>query len=351
MSGDESMALGGEIRDDISLMALASAVIRRRSWITTLAVFGATIGLLTGLLSTRVYRSSATFIPQGAEAGQSGLALAASQFGIRVPASGGSWGPAVYVELLGSRAILEPLALDTVTVAEKGGARIAVLDLLGVKGGTREEQLDRTVQQLQLIVKANDVKSLNAVKFSVETRWASVSKQLADALVRGVNDFNYRTRKSQASAEREFVEKQAAAAEHNLRAAEEKLKDFALHNRSLASADLVLERERLQRDVALGMQVYTTLLQSREEARIREVRDTPVITLIEVPKRPVSGEARHSVQKAVYGFAAGAVIAVLLALLTEAVRTAEAASTPEGQEFVRLLRAAVPRWRGTDPRS
>lgn len=344
MSGEMVVLPKPDGADDISLMALASAVLRRRKLIAVLAVVGAVVGLLVGLLSTRVYRASATFIPQGAESAQSGLALAASQFGIRVPTSGGGWGPAVYVELLGSRAILEPLALDTVTVEEMGGKRMAVLDLFKIKGGTREEQVDRMVRQLQVIVRANDVKPLNAVKFAVLTEWASVSKQFADGLVKGINEFNYSTRKSQASAEREFVEKQAASAERSLRGAEEKLKDFALHNRSMASADLILERERLQREVALNMQVYTTLLQSREEARIREVRDTPVITVIESPKKPVSGEARHSVQKAIYGFAAGIAIAVMLALLIEAIATARASASPAAREFFQLAHAALPRF-------
>src|ERR1017187_4665074 len=108
--------------DGISLLAFGSVLIRWRWTIIALGVCGGLLGLASGLLSTRMYQSTATFIPQGSEGGASGLALAASQLGIRVPPSAGAaWGPPVYVELLGSNALLEPTALDTVVVAEEGG--------------------------------------------------------------------------------------------------------------------------------------------------------------------------------------------------------------------------------------
>src|ERR1019366_5148610 len=107
---------------------------------------GTLLGLATGLSSTRVYVSAATFIPEGSEGGASGLALAASQLGIRVPPSAGAaWGPPVYVELLGSQALLEPIALDTVVVAEEGGRRVALIDLLKIKAPTIAKRTDLAV--------------------------------------------------------------------------------------------------------------------------------------------------------------------------------------------------------------
>src|SRR5687768_14304504 len=101
-------------KDEVSLFALASVLLRWRWTIIALGVIGGSIGLAMGLTTTRMYVSAATFIPQGSEGPQSGLALAASQFGIRVPATSGGWGPPIYVELLRSRALLEPLASSTV---------------------------------------------------------------------------------------------------------------------------------------------------------------------------------------------------------------------------------------------
>src|ERR1035437_6053265 len=106
--------------NEVSLLALGSVLLRWRRTVIALGLAGATLGIAMGLTGTRMYMSAATFIPQGSENVSSGPASAASQLGIRVPSSG-AWGPAVYVELLRSQVLLEPIALDTVVVAEEGG--------------------------------------------------------------------------------------------------------------------------------------------------------------------------------------------------------------------------------------
>jgi uncharacterized protein involved in exopolysaccharide biosynthesis len=331
--------------DDISMLALGSTLLRRRRTIAFLGVFGAALGLAFGLLSRRVYTSEAMFIPQGSEASAGGLALAASQFGIRVPTSGGTWGSPVYVELLRSRSLLEAIALDTVIVREDGGRRIAIMDLLQVDAASNALRVDRTIRALGKIVAASEVKTLGAVKVSVITPWPSVSLALAERLVSGVNQFNLETRKSQASAERRFIEARAQEAEGALHAAEDRLQAFLTGNRDFASSpELGLNRDRLQRDVALRQQLYTTLLQSGDEARIREVRDTPVITMIEDPSLPTTGEPRKSVQKAAIGGFLGVGLGVLVAVLAQWVSGARREPSEESKEFFLLVEQATPRF-------
>lgn len=334
--------------DEISLLSLASTLLQRRRLILVLGFIGATWGLASGLTSTRVYRSSATFIPQGAEGGASaGLALAA-QFGIRVPSGSGSWGPAVYVALLGSHALLEPIALDTVSVAEQGGRRVAIMDLLDIDAKAPAQRKKMAVRALQTIVSAGEIKNVGAVKVSATTPWPSVSLALANRLVRAVNVFNAEARKSQASAERQFVEVQARDAEHVLRAAEDRLQEFLQRNRSLGSVpQLAFERDRLQREVSLRQQVYTSLLQSREEARIREVRDIPVITIIEPPALALIGEPRGTIQKTTIGGVGGVLLAITIAFLSNALSVARRTPNETTQEFFRQIEAATPslfRW-------
>lgn len=332
--------------DEISLAALGSVLLRRRRTILALGLLGALLGLAAGLLSTRVYTSRAIFIPQGPQQdGASGLALAASQFGIRVPPSSGTWGPPVYVELLRSRALLEPIAVDSVVVVERGGRRVAFMDLLEIEAPTPAKRLHRAVERLGKIVKASEDKKLGAVKLSVATEWPSVSLALAERLVRTVNQFNVETRKSQAAAERQFVELQAAEAERALRESEDRLQAFLQGNRIIAgSPELTFRRDRLQRGVESREQVYTTLLQNREEARIREVRDTPVITVLEDPRLPVVGEPRKSVQKAVMGGLTGGMLGVLIAFIVQGVVGARRTPSEEVREFFQLVEEATPRF-------
>jgi uncharacterized protein involved in exopolysaccharide biosynthesis len=333
--------------EGMSLLALANVLLRRRRMIMALALLGVVVGLVVGLLSTRVYRSTATFIPQGSESGgNSGLALAASQFGIRLPSSGGgTWGPPVYVELLRSRSLLDPIARESVVVAEEGGRRVPVAELLKVKASTPEERSELTFHALQAISTASEVKPLGAVKLSVTTRWPSVSRALADRLVEGVNKFNLETRKSQAAAERQFVEAQAAEAGSALRVVEDQLQSFLQRNRDVSgSPALAFERDRLQREVSRRQEVYTSLLQSREEAKIREVRELPVITVIESPRVPVVGESRNTVLKALMGGLAAGMLGVLIAFVAHAMAGARRGPRDEAREFFELLDEVTPRF-------
>lgn len=332
---------------EISLIGLASVVLRWRRLILALAVLGGLIGLVKGLASTRVYKSTAIFIPQGSEGQSSGLLAAADQLGIRVPASSGAgWGPTMYVEVLRSSAILEPVAFDTVVVAEEKNRRVAFLDLLEIGGATPALRADRGVKAVSALVKSEEVKQLGGVRVSATTRWPSVSFQVAEKLVHAVNQFNTETRQSQAAAERQFVEMQAGEAEHALRVAEDRLQEFLERNRVFGSPDLVLQRDRLQREVGLRQQLYTTLMQSREEARIREVRNTPVITVLEHPRMPVLGEPRGSVQKAILGILIGGALGLLIAFIAQGVSGAKRAPNDETREFFRLVEEATPRFLG-----
>jgi hypothetical protein len=51
--------------EGISLLGWGTVVLRRRRLIVTLALLGGLAGLLSGLLSARVYKANVTFLPQG----------------------------------------------------------------------------------------------------------------------------------------------------------------------------------------------------------------------------------------------------------------------------------------------
>ncbi len=331
--------------DEISVFAIASFIVRWRWQIVAMAVVGFGLGLAYGLSKPRVYMSSATFIPQGSQGGTSGLALAASQFGFNVPSAAGGWGPPMYVELIRSRALLEPIALDTVVVAEEGGRRMALMDLLQIKAPTRERAVTTAVGALNGMIAANEEKKIGGVTVSVKTKWPSVSLALANRLVHRVNQFNLDTRKSQAAVERQFVEAQAVESERALRGAEDKLQAFLQSNRDIGrSPGLAFERDRLQREVTRQSQLYTSWLQSREEARIREIRDTPVITVFESPRLAFMGEPRKSALKASFGGIAGAMFGAIFALLTDALAAARRSKSEDAREFFRLIENATPRF-------
>ena len=333
-----------EAHESASVFGWGSALLRWRRLVLALAVIGGLLGLVAGLLSPRLYVTTATFIPQSSEGGSAGLALAASQLGIRVPTGNAAWGPAIYAALLRSRGLTLPIVLDTFVVPELAGAHIPLAELLGIEEPDAPIRGEYAARVLERHVDVSEVVPLGAVRIVVETKWPSVSLGIAERLVDGVNDFNLKTRKSQAAAERQFVENRAKVTADSLRAAESRLLAFLEQNRTIVAPQLVFEREKLERDVSLKTQVYTSLLQGREEAHMREIRDTPVITMLETPRAAAVAKGRRSIQKAFLGAVAGLVVGALIAFFAEATYLARRRPTVESQEFFRLLEQATPRF-------
>ena len=107
------------------------------------------------------------------------------------------------------------------------------------------------------------------------------------------------------------------AAQRELEDAENGLEVFLAQNRTYqTSPKLTIEAGRLQRRIDLRQQIYTTLVGEYEEARIREIRNTPVITVVDPPEG--SARVRFKVLALVLvGLALGAAFGVVLAFLLE----------------------------------
>lgn len=330
-----------------SLFALGAIVLRRRRWIVGLGLTGVVIGVASGLLRTQKFAAGTVFIPQASESQNQGLALAASQLGIRIPNAGSVWGPPVYVELLGSSAVLDSIAHDTVVVNGGAGHRVLVLDLLNIAGRSESIRTERAVRALRRIVVATEDKKLSAVRLTVTTPWPELSLSIVQHLVREVDRFNLETRKSQAGAERQFADGQARDAESALRQAEDRAQAFLQTNRVTSSSpQLEFERDRLQRDITIRQQVYTSLVQNREEARMREVRDIPTITVLEAPRLPAIPESRNIVLKGLLGGIVGGLFALIFAFIAHVVNGAKASPTSDSREFFLLVEQMTPRFLG-----
>jgi uncharacterized protein involved in exopolysaccharide biosynthesis len=337
----ESVAVNSMREDEVSLLALGTTLVRSRWRILRWVLIGAVAAALFILPRPRTYVASASFISQTGDAGRSGLASIAGQMGIAIPSGNQSQSPDFYLSLLRSRVVLLPIAHDTLIVDELAGKRMTVLDLLGVPSGTPLRREEQGVTALQRLINVSVAKATGIVEFSVATKWRSVSLALVTALLNGVNEYNEATRQSQATSERKFIEGRLNLAAAELRDAENRLAGFQKGNRDFGgSPDLAIGRERLQRDLALRQQVFMSLTQAYEDARIREVRDTPVITVFEPPSAPSLPQRRGLLIGVLLGSVLGGLIGVLLSFTSGLLTRRQESGNSEAEEFANALREA-----------
>lgn len=299
---------------DISFSAVVAILRRYRRWIVLSTLLGATLFGAVAFVKPAMYAASAAFVAQGNDAVPNALAGLAGQLGVNLTGSNQALSPEFYRRLLGSRVLLTAIANDTLVVREMGGKRIPFLDLFEIPAGSWQRRTDLAITRLQQIVAVSIEKSTGIVQLTASTRWPSVSLAIVTSLVDGVNTYNERMRQSQAAAERRFIEGRLNVASADLRSAEDRLSEFQRNNRQFGSAsELNFERERLQREISLRQQVFTSLTQAYEDARVREVRDTPVITIFEPPSVPALPQPRHRAQSAILGAILGFIVGSLFA--------------------------------------
>ena len=326
--------------DEISLFAVGNTLLRNRWQIARWMIAGGAVAALMVFSRPKVYLASASFVPQGANAAApSRLAGLAGQFGVTVPPVNPSASLDFYAELLQSPALLERIVRDTFVVQELGGRAISFLDLFEIEQGTAKSREETAVELMTGLVSVSVSSNTGIVRVSLASLWPSTSVAIVTALVDGVDEFNQQTRQSQAAVERRFVEGRLSVAADELRAAENRMQAFLQANRRIGdSPELTFEHERIQREVMLRQQVFASMTQSYEEARLREVRDTPVITLFEAPSVPSVAEARGRLKAGLLGLAIGAIIGVLLAFGSEMMARSRLGGNADADEFVGALR-------------
>ena len=327
----------------LTFLALLNAALRSRYLIIGWALLFSTAAIGWALYKPRVYTSSVAFISQASRQSLS-LAGVAAQLGVAMPSAEGATSPAFYFDLVRSRSVLGAIAESTYEVRRNSGRVVGSLDqVLAVRGKTAAQRRANTIRALKDSVSVNLNQRTGMVTFAVRTSDAQLSYRLASFLINELGRFNLERRQSQAGIERRFTQARLNEVELGLRRAEDQMEAFLKSNRGdyRGSPGLTFEAERLQREIIWRQQVYNSLTQSLEQAKIEEVRDTPVITIVEPPELPAQPDKLGLVRRAIVAFVIGGLVAFFLAILRAWYSRAEVDFRDDVAEFAHLRREAL----------
>jgi uncharacterized protein involved in exopolysaccharide biosynthesis len=269
------------------------------------------------------YTAQSTFLPQSEDAA-SPLAELPGGLGLQLTGSGQGESVDFYAALLKSRQVLGEVAATEIRFApddEDADSMIGTLiDFYEIEGETPESELLAATGLLEDLVSVTIDRRANLVTVRTTTNWSELSEIITRRLLELTNTFNLERRQSQAAAQRSFVEGRLREQQAELAEAEAELESFLDRNRSIESSpQLQFEMGRLQRRVELSQQVFVTLSQGYEEARIDEVRNIPVITIVDPPEGSAQS-GQNLVRRTAIGFVLGGGLAVALVLLLEFLR-------------------------------
>lgn len=328
------------------LVRLLNVLLRNRVLVIGIPAAFALAVFVLMLMQPRNYRSEAAFVPQQTQRLPTAMAGLAAQFGIPLQGDRLDQSPAFYADLLLSREILQNVVWKEYDAALHGGERpLTLIELYELEDEQAPVRVQKAVARLRSSIRPGRDQETGVVTFSVPARTPALAEAIAQEIIGQINQFNLRRRQSVAEAEREFVADRLEAASAELAAAESNLQRFDERNLRIDnSPELRLERDRLQRMVGMRQEVVTMLMQSHEQARIDEVRNTPAITVIERPSLPFRPDARGTVKRTIATFIIFAFLGTMIASGRELLARLRAGQGRAHEEFRELEGRLRPRW-------
>ena len=271
------------------LFDLVAIGARRWRWTVGLPAVAVTAAALFALLWPSRYTATTTVVPESRSTQRlpAGLAGLAGQLGLNLDL-GQAASPRLYAEVVRSRGLLAALLRDSFPDPDQEGRPTELLALLDRGGRSPEDSIAKGVKWLRGRIDAGVEQQTNILAISVSLRDPILAAEVSSRVVDHLNAFNTEQRQSQARERRRFIEGRLEAGRAALAEAENTLSGFYERNRNWQqSYGLTFEEGRLRREVETRQEVILTLTREYETARIEEVNDTPVLTVIDraVPPR------------------------------------------------------------------
>jgi uncharacterized protein involved in exopolysaccharide biosynthesis len=270
------------------------------SWRLVARVTGATVvlAIIAMIVLPPSYRAHVSFLAVSTSRSNvpSQYAGVAAQFGLMGQLADPGTTPPFYASLVVSRSFLTDLATTRYANPKRrdttgAGDSVTLVPLLYPHIQDPGKALDRSVRALANILHVTPDARTNIVAITFDSRWPTLARDVANRAVALVAAFNIEKRQSRARAEREFLGARLREAESDLRDAEDSALTFYEQNRSWQqSPSGTVNEARRRRAVTVANEVYITLRREYESARVEEVNDQPVITVVDPAIAPVRKE-------------------------------------------------------------
>ncbi|HUR91686.1 MAG TPA: hypothetical protein VMY38_03325 [Gemmatimonadaceae bacterium] len=314
--------------DHVSFLSLINFVLRNALILGASGLAFAILVAIPAVTAAPTYSVTTKFATESEPVGR--------LFGFSLPGNGGGRGPEFYIELIKSPEILAPLVESSYEV-EPGKPRKTLIEHFapGVRPASEAKVRAMSAASSRISTKVSPTTSSIILRVTAEN--PILATQMAEAVLVQIDRFNSTTRKLQTTAERRFAEQRLAEISVEVRQAEERLRYFRERNRDISlSPALNLERERLEEEVSTRRGLYSSVLQTYERAKMDEVRDSPLVTVIGRPVPPSQPDARGMARSFVLGFFLGLLVGGILVAWTEYLDRVRQRGSPEFAEFDRL---------------
>ena len=324
--------------DEIDLLELAKTIWDKRMFIIKVVGIGAILGVVVALLSPKEYKSTATLMPEYSTESQGGASSLLRQYGGLLGVSGGSYASnsnAIRVDLypnivqstnfqlklmdepfyfsdinaeatlfeyyteLNSPEVLSIIKSYTIGLPGKIlGAIPPKKELMTTVPGEVEESmvLNLSKEEFEII---STLRQKITASLDEESGIVSVSVTLPDNVaaaavteytITELTDYLTEYRTEKVLRDLTFVEEQLATAEARFEESQLTLAEFRDSNQGTLSAKAQTEEQRLNSEYQIAFNLYNSLTQQYEEAKLKVQEETPMFKTLEAVQVPLEDE-------------------------------------------------------------
>ncbi len=297
-----------------------------------------------------VYMSTTKIMSSGSGGGISEAAGLARQFGISLPSSEPkkNW---IYPDMILNRDLAKVL-LQRKFNTDRLGPEKSLLQIYTYgkekpPPDKREITYLATDMLLSNIVHTEDL-TTGIHTLSIKASEAGLAKDLVTAFIEELDSHQRNYNKSVTSKTRRFIDERIIAIREELEASEEVLREFTTRNRRIENSPLLLlEQQRLAREVTMLTGVYTSLKQQLETAKIEEVKDSDYVVVIEEPQAPINRIFPKKRKMVIISGVLGIVVGIFIGLLSDFIFAAikdEKDDLKYGMKLLRNKISKTPTW-------
>jgi uncharacterized protein involved in exopolysaccharide biosynthesis len=288
-----------------------SSVWLHRKWIAIFVIAATLISAGITFLLTPLYRAETSILPEiSKEMGMAGMSMLREATGLtlgEIPVS------KLYPMIVRSERILGAV-LSHKYKTSASEEEVDLVEYWEISGDSENIRFEQVMKKLRERMTVNFDTRLGTVIIGVEMEEPQLAADVANRITTELDDYTRTKRRTNATLQREFIEERLKEVEGTLKKSEVALKDFREKNRRiLDSPQLMLEQERLARDVQINSTVFVELKKQLEVVKIEEIKNIPIINVLDPARPPVQRSSPVRRQVALIAFFLSLAIGVSVA--------------------------------------
>ena len=278
---DESEILLETKKSSTNVVEIVSTLWNSRKLFVYIVGIASALSVIVSFLLPEYFRSTAILLPETEKSKLSalgGLSDLASLAGVN---TGEASLVKLYPTIIKSESVLKSV-IYTQYYSKKFKDSVNLIQFWDVDAKTPELVYESTLGLLREQLDVSMDNKTGVVTISLETKEPQLSADIVNKVTSELDKYIRTKRTTNASEQRKWIEARLSEVKADLEKSENTLKEFREKNRRVNdSPQLLLEQERLIREVQINATLYAELKKQYEIVKIEEIKNIPIINIMD----------------------------------------------------------------------